>query len=128
MNPKTTSPTPHTPANGWRQDRLSAIVLRNEPGGEGNGIEQRWRCHYARGLTATVVHPTPSCRCVRWAGTLLALPNALRFCCGGLRRPPPSQDTYPARGRRAPAPVSNKRGLGSWRPRGPPLAVGGVQQ
>jgi len=41
------------------------------------------------------------------------LPNALRFCCGGLRRPPPSRLTYPAAGRRAQAPVSSKRGLGS---------------
>ena len=40
-------------------------------------------------------------------------PNALRFCCGGLRRPPPSQQTYPAAGRRAQAPDSSKRGLGS---------------
>src|SRR6266567_3625935 len=39
-------------------------------------------------------------------------PNALRFCCGGLRRPPPSQQTYPAAGRRAQAPGSSKRGLG----------------
>jgi hypothetical protein len=39
-------------------------------------------------------------------------PNALRFCCGGLRRPPPSQQTCPAAGRRAQAPVSSKRGLG----------------
>src|ERR1043166_1536211 len=38
-------------------------------------------------------------------------PNALRFCCGGLRRPPPSQQTYSARGRRAQAPASSKRGL-----------------
>ena len=41
------------------------------------------------------------------------LPNDLRFCCGGLRRPPPSHQTYPARGRRAQVPVSSKRGLGS---------------
>jgi hypothetical protein len=40
-------------------------------------------------------------------------PNDLRFCCGGLRRPPPSRQTYPARGRRGQAPVSSKRGLGS---------------
>ena len=38
-------------------------------------------------------------------------PNDLRFCCGGLRRPPPSLQTYPAAGRRALAPVSSKRGL-----------------
>ena len=38
--------------------------------------------------------------------------NDLRFCCGGLRRPPPSSQTYPAAGRRAQAPVSSKRGLG----------------
>ena len=42
-------------------------------------------------------------------------PNDLRFCCGGLRRPPPSHQTYPARGRRAQAPVSSKRGLDSAR-------------
>jgi len=39
------------------------------------------------------------------------LPNDLRFCCGGLRRPPPSRQTYPARGRRAEAPAGSKRGL-----------------
>jgi hypothetical protein len=66
------------------------------------------------------------------------LPNALRFCCRGLRRPPPSPQTYPARGRRAQAPGSSKRGLGRleldkrrgrvrrsavWKPTGDPLAA-----
>src|ERR1041385_7770285 len=60
-----------------------------------------------------------------WHGNLQSLsqprawlPNDLRFCCGGLRRPPPSPQTYPARGRRAEAPGSSKRGLGGakrWR-------------
>src|ERR1043165_2783414 len=39
-------------------------------------------------------------------------PNALRFCCGGLRRPPPPRLTYPAAGPRAQAPASSKRVLG----------------
>src|ERR1041385_3155594 len=41
-------------------------------------------------------------------------PNGLRFCCGGLRRPPPSEQTYPARGRPAQAPARSKRGLGGF--------------
>src|ERR1041385_6195332 len=65
-----------------------------------------------------------------WHGNLQSLsqprawlPTDLRFCCGGLRRPPPSPQTYPARGRRAQAPVSSKRGLGSWRLRVPAFAM-----
>ena len=54
----------------------------------------------------------------RALGTGSLAPNALRFCCGGLRRPPPSRQTYPARGRRAQAPASSKRGLGNTEPLG----------
>jgi hypothetical protein len=40
-------------------------------------------------------------------------PNALRFCCGGLRRPPAAQPNIPpAAGRRVQDPASSKRGLG----------------
>ena len=50
-------------------------------------------------ISGSGVVPTTSSCCE--VGKNWFPPNDLRFCCGGLRRPPPSQQTYPARGRRA---------------------------
>src|ERR1043166_2986525 len=58
--------------------------------------------------------PTALCK-PRVLEKSVVLPNALRFCCGGLRRPPPPPKPSPGAARRAQAPASSKRGLGNPR-------------